>query len=216
MRQQKNIVLLLVGCLLVSAFVGCSKKQTNDSSESLPVENEVSDVDSDVDSETEIIPIEEEKQSSGDKKMVITIDTVEISEEELKAQDYTVPVSVTLEKNAGITYSEWGLSYDDRCEVKASTTRLEYNTVYAFSEDKPFLWTAWSGGAQVFEYESPVLNLSVRLPEDAMVGDFYPIKYESISQANSPHKWSDGTNDWVAMDAVSWNDGGVKVVVSAD
>ena len=94
---------------------------------------------------------------------------------------------------------------------------LSYNTVYAFSEDKPFLWTAWSGGAQVFDYESaPILNLSVRLPEDAMVGDFYPIKYESISQANSPHKWSDGTNDWVAMDAVSWNDGGVKVVVSAD
>ena len=28
MRQQKNIVLLLVGCLLVSAFVGCGKKQT--------------------------------------------------------------------------------------------------------------------------------------------------------------------------------------------
>ena len=212
MRQQRNISLLLVGCLLFASFTGCGKKQAESSQETVSVNDSSSAVEQ---TTKESIPLKDASPSS-DPKMVITIDTVEISEEELKAQDYIVTLYVNLEKNAGISYSEWGLSYDERCEMSANVRRLDYNTVYAFNDEKPFLWTAWSGGAQIYDYETPVLQLEMKLPEDATTGDFFPVKYESVSLADKPHKWSDGEHDWVALDAVSWNDGGVKVVVSAD
>ena len=211
MRQQTKFVFFLASCLLLTAFSGCGNKQTDSSAENSPV----NDSSSAISSQTENTPALN-APSNSEKQIVITVDTIEISPEQLKEQDYIVTLKISLEKNAGISYSEWGLSYDDRCEVMADTDGLSYNTVYAFSENKPLLWTAWSGGAQIATSESAILNFSMKLPEDASIGDFYAVNYESMSQANMPHKWSDGTNDWVAMNAVSWNDGGVKVVVSAD
>ena len=212
MRQQTKFTLFLASCLLLTAFAGCGKKQTDSSTEIPPIDD--SSFVEELDSENALV--EEETISSSEEKIVITVDTVEVTLDELKEQNYVVPLYVTLEKNAGVTYSEWGLSYDERCKMTADTDQLNYSTVYAFSSNNPFLWTAWSGGSQIFTYESPILRLYMRLPEDAMVGDFYAVNYESISQANMPHKWSDGKNNWVAMNAVSWNDGGVRVVVSAD
>ncbi len=212
MRQQKNIAFFLAGCLLLSAFAGCGKNQTNASSESAPVSQDSPAVES----VAETSPENSATSANTDKKMLITIDTVEVTMDELKEQDYKVTLYVTLEKNAGISYSEWGLSYDERCEMSASKSQLDYNTVYAFNAEKPFLWTAWSGGAEISDYETPVLRLTMTLPEDAGIGDFYPVTYASTSLANTPHKWSDGKNDWVALDEVAWNDGGVKVVVSPD
>ncbi len=215
MRQQKNIALFFAGCLLLSAFAGCGKNQTDNSSESsgnASANQNSSAVESVADNSSANSAI----SANTDKKLVITIDTVEVTMDELKAQDYVVNLQVKLDKNAGITYSEWGLSYDDRCIAAADSSGLSFSTVYAFNESQPFVWTAWSSGAQIIEYTSPILNFSMKLPEDAGIGDFYPVTYESTSLADTPHKWSDGKNDWVALDEVAWNDGGVKVVVSPD
>lgn len=186
MRQQRNISLLLAGCILLTAFTGCGKKQTESVQETVPAKEQSADEQSGgAQVAEESIPLQEETAST-DEKIVISIDTVEISEEELKAQDYIVTLKVNLEKNAGITYSEWGLSYDERCDAIADTDGLSYNTFYAFSESDPFLWTAWSGGAQVATSESAILNFSMKLPEDAGVGDFTPSSTRVFQKQTSP------------------------------
>lgn len=151
------------------------------------------------------------KADNASAKLHVTIETVDVSLDELKAQDYTVPLVVTLDKNPGITYSEWGLKLDSRCTYTTDSKGLDFSTVSFINDEKHFLWTAWTSGAQVTDYDGSLLKLNVKLPMDAKSGDSYQIAYADVSLADAAHIWVGGDNDWVKSGQVGWTDGGVNV-----
>ncbi len=146
-----------------------------------------------------------------DAKLYITVETVEITVDELAEQDYTVPLIINLDKNPGINYSEWGLKLDDRCTDTANTKGMDFSTVSYINDDRHFLWTAWTSGADSRDYDGTLLRLNVTVPKDAAPGTVYKIEYAEHSLADGSHIWSDGTNDWVAQNTVGWTDGGVVI-----
>lgn len=159
-------------------------------------------------------PEDAKSQNAGDTANVrlhVTVETVEISAEELAAQDYTVPLLITLDQNPGISYSEWGLKLDDRCTYETSTKGMDFSTVAYINEEKHFLWTAWASGSQLADYDGTLLQLNVTVPHDAASGTTYKIEYADMSLADAPHIWADSKTDWVALGEVGWTDGGVVI-----
>lgn len=148
---------------------------------------------------------------SADVKLHITVETVEITTDELAEQDYTVPLIINLDKNPGINYSEWGLKLDDRCTYTANTKGLDFSTVSYINDERHFLWTAWTSGAQIEDYDGTLLRLNVTVPRDAAPGTFYKIEYAQTSLADGTHIWSGGTENWVEQNTVGWTDGGVVI-----
>ncbi len=140
-----------------------------------------------------------------DTAMQITIESKELSMETLQAQDYTVELYVTLDKNSGVTYSEWGISFDERLTVTANSKGLPFNTVSSVNDEKHFLWTAWAS-ASVDDTTGELLQLVVTLPEDARAGDSYAFTYADVSAADKPHVWQ-GDKNWVEENEVSWTNG---------
>ena len=146
-----------------------------------------------------------------DGKLQITVETVEITVDELKAQDYTVPVLVTIDKNPGITYSEWGLKLDERCTYTADSEGLDFSTVYYINDARHFLWTAWTSGAELKTKTGSLLQVNVKLPMDAQPGTTYTLAYADWSLADAAHIWQSPDQDWVKANEIGWVDGGVVV-----
>ena len=149
--------------------------------------------------------------SSTNDKLHITIETAEVTIDELKAQDYVVPLVITLDKNPGITYSEWGLKLDERCTYDYSQKGMDFSTTAYINDKVHFLWTAWTSGEEPVSDDGSLLTLLVTVPRDATPGTTYPICYADWSKNNAPHVWTGGSNDWVAQKAVGWTDGGVVI-----
>lgn len=198
-------LLTLVLCLLTAAaLAGCvsTNPETN-----IPPKEESG-------TPTEILPedtppVAETSDMAAEELLHVTIETVEISLEALKAQDYTVPVTVILDKNPGITYSEWGLNIDSKCTFTADSQGLPFNTVSALNEEHHFLWTAWTQ-LSVTEETGALLQVDVKLPMDAAPGSTYTISYADTSFADKPHVWSNADTDYASQ--VGWTDGGITVV----
>ncbi|MCR4644318.1 MAG: hypothetical protein K5695_02780 [Oscillospiraceae bacterium] len=147
----------------------------------------------------------------------VSIETVSISLEQLKSQDYTVPVLVTLDKNPGITYSEWGLHIDPKCTFTADSEECKVQTVHVENDEEHFLWTAWASGA-LLKGTGSLLEVQLKLPLDAKAGDTYTITYADTSLANKGDVWdytdinTQTTTSYADMNGVvTWTDGGVKV-----
>lgn len=148
------------------------------------------------------------------KKMHIAVETVEISLSDLAAQDYTVPVHVYLEQNAGVTYSEWGLKMDERCTFAVQSPAdepLALTVYHAENAEQHFIWTAWASGTQIISSTGPILVVDVTLPKDAAAGDKYTVDYADWSLADKGHVWSNDADDWSEQDEVSWVDGGITI-----
>lgn len=144
-------------------------------------------------------------------KLQIGIQTVEVTPEQLKSNDYTVDLLVSLDKNPGITYSEWGLHLDKRCSYTADSDGLPIETIYSISDTEHFLWTAWTSGSNVTSKTGGMLTLHVKLPRDAKSGTSYPVTYADTSLQPAPHIWQSADNNWVISKQVSWVNGGVVV-----
>lgn len=159
-------------------------------------------------------PTQESTEPPRQGKHHITIETVEISAADLEAQDYTVPVWITLDKNAGVTYAEWGAIVDDRCTFTAGDTKqpMALKVYHSINDAEHFLWTAWAYAGEPDESVGPIFLLDVKLPMSAKAGDFYTVNYADWSLADKAHIWSNNESDWVALDEVTWVDGGIKVV----
>ncbi len=142
--------------------------------------------------------------------MHINIESKTISEDTLRAQNYVVPLYITLENNGGITYAEWGLHLDPRVTVTANSKGLPFNTYSSVNDEKHFLWTAWAS-ASADDTTGELLQIEVTLPATAKAGETYDITYADVSAADKPHIWK-GTTDWVAENQVTWSNGGITVV----
>ena len=144
-------------------------------------------------------------------KLHVTVETVSITMDELKAQDYKVPLIVTLDKNPGIIYSEWGLHIDPKCTFTADSENCKFQTVHVENAEQHFLWTAWTT-ASVYDKIGSLLEVELKLPMDAKPGDTYTVTYADTSLADKGDVWNDGSTDYAAeKGGVTWTDGGVKI-----
>ena len=193
MRREMTAAVLAMALLLT----GCgSAPKTNSVSTEAPavstenVENSVENVEnSGADSE--------KGQNSADSPLRVTVESVEISVETLKAQQYQVPLKITIDVNPGITYSEWGCAVHAPAKaIEASAEGADFSTVAAVADDGSAIWTAWSSGLELVTDPGLLLTLTVQLPEDAAPGDTFTVEYLETSPSGKPHAWSDGTNDW--------------------
>ena len=144
-------------------------------------------------------------------KLQISVPTVEVSADQLKSQDYTVDLLITLDKNPGISYSEWGLQLDKRCTYTADTDGLPIDTVFFINDSSNFLWTAWTSGSKETSKTGGILKLHVKLPRDAKSGTSYPITYADTSLQPAPHVWQGSESNWVSSKEIGWTNGGVIV-----
>ncbi|MDE5884783.1 MAG: hypothetical protein K2H29_06905 [Oscillospiraceae bacterium] len=220
----RKLLCVLMCCVTTAALAGCSK--TQDSETDSAGENPDSTVgtvsgdDGQVEEVTTPVLTENAKEkmpenqpkADGTSDIHVTIESVEVTLDELKAQDYVVPVMITLDENSGIAYSEWGALVDERCKFTADNKKTSYSVYYSINEEKHFMWTAWSSGPQIEDSPGSLLQLNVTIPEDAAVGDHYGIEYQSMSMANKPHVWSSDTDSWVDDGYVTWTDGGITIV----
>ncbi len=199
----RNTAIYLAMLLSAVLLTGCGKEETPAVSQS--------DSTSKAQAANDAEPTSPPRQG----KHHITVETVEISAADLKAQDYTVPVYVNLDKNAGVTYAEWGLAFDERCTFAVETKPEEPLALSVYFSENPeahFLWTAWASGSQPNDSTGPIMIVNVTLPKDAAAGDFYTVDYADWSLADKGHAWSNAESDWAALDEVTWVDGGIKVV----
>lgn len=141
----------------------------------------------------------------------ITVETAEVTLDDLAAKDYTIPLTISIDKNPGINYSEWGLKLDERCTYTAEKKGADYSTVSFINDEKHFLWTAWTSGAQIESDAGSLLILNVTVPKDAQPGTTYAVEYADWSLANAAHIWQGGDNDWAGTDQVGWTNGGVVI-----
>lgn len=198
--KYRNTGACLAALLLAAAMTGCGNTQNNPASSS-----------SESKAETTTAP----QKDKTDSKHHITVHSVELSLNDLKAKNYTVPVCVSLDKNAGITYSEWGVNVDKRCTftVDEETDDLAFMVYHSINEKENFMWTAWASGSEVNTKTGNLIWLNVTLPRTAAAGDSFTIEYADWSKADKPHMWSNlnDKTDWVSSNAVTWTDGTITV-----
>ena len=130
--------------------------------------------------------------SAASNGVTLEIDQVKLTLDELKAQNYQVPVYINLTDNAGISAVEFGLNVDARITdytlvknatvakrlgVTAPDVSMTSSTAGAFS---------WLGLASdsMLTGELSMICVYVTIPQDAAPGDKYDIKY---SKDNGAH-----------------------------
>lgn len=218
-----KVLSVLTGCVCVMALTGCKKQEESQSvsgtdssvstQDAVDNDGEVEEITTPVLTENSMEKIpQNQTKSDGTSDIHVTVESVEVTLDELKAQDYVVPVMITIDENSGISYAEWGVLVDERCKYTADNHKLDYSVYYSINEEENFMWTAWSAGADILDEIGNLLKLEVIIPEDAAVGDSYGIKYQAMSLAEKPHVWSTDANDWVKDGYISWTDGGITVV----
>ena len=200
----KLLIFLLGSSLLLST--ACSK---NTSSGGVTLGN---DTNQETAVPAEQIPVNETKPD-GTCDIHVTIQSVEVSEAELKENNYVVPVYVELDQNAGITYAEWGAEYDSRCTLDYTSfgENVDFNTVCSINEENHFFWTAWASSENITQPGNLIL-LKLTLPKDAKAGDEFPVTYASFSHGGKAHVWNNNEKDWVTEGIIGWTDGGITVI----
>ncbi len=145
--------------------------------------------------------------SAGDSVMV-EIDRVELTIDELTEMNYQVPVSICLSENPGVNVIGFGGIVDERCSFTIS-----YESVPWFSGDDLENSTFWINMASVrpLEYTGTLATLIVTLPDNAAPGDVYSINY--LDTLRSFHQWCDVTNDvdYAMLGEVCWTDGYIQI-----
>ncbi|MDE5753006.1 MAG: dockerin type I repeat-containing protein [Oscillospiraceae bacterium] len=168
--------------------------------------------------------------SAEDENIRIAIDQKTLTLEELKSADYTVPVFVRLEENAGINSAEMIIQVDSRCSVEAVTNPRQAHdqtnewlvtdmvTSSTFhSNVTRFLWAS----ANVVQETGALVLLWVHLPEDTQNGDTFTISYLPEMEYRNyqfSHLWGTvgmESKDYVLDNQVTWSDGWIRIEDSA-
>ncbi len=192
----QTTAIFLACAMLAAILTGCKNEQ-----ESTP---------SQTDSTTEATQATQETVQG---KHHITVESVEISLSELKAQNYTVPVYVRLDKNAGVNYSEWGLIVDKRCDfaVNEDAEDLAFTVYHSINKKEHFIWTAWASGTEVSTKTGNLICVNVILPKRTVAGDTFTLEYADWSKADTPHLWNSTDSKWAESGDVTWTDGTITI-----
>lgn len=195
--KQKFFVLLLCGLLLT--LPGCSSGAADSGTPT-----------ADTSAPTEITNEPLVFTPAGEEKLHVTIESAEISVQDLKAQDYQVDLLVMLDKNPGVNNTQWGIQCDKKCVTSATGSYMIMETVCAVNDESQFLWTAWAG-SECAETGS-ILRLTVKLPMDAAPGNSYYFTYADTSALGGSHQWKNDSMDYVVDEAVGWTDGVITII----
>ncbi len=138
----------------------------------------------------------------------ITIDTIEVSTDNLKENDYTIPLYISLENNAGFAKSNWEVAVDKRCTFSVNEEKkyLAFNSFTDYYEINSRDNTLSTNGFGK-QKTGKMLCLLVTLPTNAEPGNFYPVTYTSERSA----WWSD-TDTEINNDDISWTNGGIYII----
>lgn len=200
MKQKLSV---LLACCMLLAVSGCSSGTNSnpDTGNSVPTPSTVA----------EGTPSDKNGYTPEDEKLHITVESVDVTVDELKANDYQVLLTVDLDKNPGFTSAQWGLQFEKNCtSIKGSNTGMIVGTVHAVNDDTHFLWTAWAGTESTDT--GGLLKVGVTLPRDAKPGNTYTVTYADTSATGAAHQWKSTNANWVEEDAVGWTDGVITVV----
>ncbi|GEM_PF-1726685 len=155
----------------------------------------------------------------------VAIDQKNVTVDELKEMNYTVPVFVRLTENPGFNSMEMAVIVDSRCNYSlyGSYFRDDFPEgetpliISATSDSREnFTLFAWVSMEKVTETGNLAL-LYVKVPESAKNGDQYDIQYSTTSPANPnwKHLWSafdeTGTSRYTDTDNVTWEDGYIRI-----
>ncbi len=136
--------------------------------------------------------------------IVVSIDTVELTLEELEALDYVVPVAVDIKNTVAITTYEFGLAVDQRCGYSIETELIMTNFT-----DSNSVWLIWASDNYSIQLGT-IAIVMLEIPEDATVGDCYDVEY--LSSITKNHVWYNCNEGVYYKDSVSWIDGGVTII----
>lgn len=152
------------------------------------------------------IQITDEPKSNN---LTAEIGLVEITPEELAANDYLVEIPVTLAENPGFQSLSFGASWDTG-SLTLESIRNTSTLTFASSFHDSFIWMAFRNSSGDYTGNN-LCTIQFRVPENAVVGDFYTITPEIVAQDGTPY-----TAENVAGDALnaSLDGGGISIVES--
>ncbi|MDE5792340.1 MAG: hypothetical protein K2H66_02310 [Oscillospiraceae bacterium] len=174
----------------------------------------------------EDIPLSLENQISttaSQTSIQVAIDKKTLTLDELKALNYQVPIFIRLEENTGLTTIEFGLQVDRRCDYSVITNSrnaqkltgetLDINMVCG--KNGSFVWTVWASN-ETDTYMENLLLLVVDIPKTVSGGEKFNIDYQTngLDSSSKPHRWKNGSKNYVADGEVSYTDGYIEIVKS--
>ena len=172
------------------------------------------------------VPLSLENQISttaSQTSIQVAIDKKTLTLEELKALNYQVPIFIRLEENTGLTTIEFGLQVDSRCGYSVITNSrnaqkltgetLDINMVCG--KNGNFIWTVWASN-ETDTYMENLLLLVVDIPKTVSGGEKFNIDYQTngLDSSSKPHRWKNGSKNYVADGEVSYTDGYIEILKS--
>ena len=128
--------------------------------------------------------------SAASTGVTLKIDQVELTLDELKAQNYQVPVYINLTENAGISAVEFGLDVDSRItdytlvKTAAVAKRLGVtapDVSMTSSTEGSFSWLGLASDVMMTG-ETCMMCVYVTIPKDAAPRDQYDLAYKAESR----------------------------------
>lgn len=162
--------------------------------------------------------------------ILISIDQKQTSLDTLQASDYEVPVFVRLEQNVKLNAIEFGIEVDPRCRFDV-VTRSAYAQLYgeelgitmasaSTSGISGYAWMTWMQQSAYDTVNSNLVMLLVNVPESAVPGDVYPIRYLNQAPSNPDKQdvWFNfSTNtDYARSDIITYTDGFIEIIGEID
>ncbi len=133
----------------------------------------------------------------------VQISTTQITKEKLVEQEYQVPVTVYLYTDTPLTSGGFALTWDTNCSMHIAAMHLDEISIMRSGY---YIWTSFQWDS-LQTYHAKALTLTLTIPEDCEIGDFYAVTYQSTGFKT--HYWL-GESD--VTDSVTWIDGGVEIV----
>ncbi len=153
--------------------------------------------------------------------VAIAIEQKSVTLEELRNQNYQVPVFVKMMENPGINAMEFGVDVDERCSYQIINDNDEayelgnafLNISMVYSSRGNFTWSVWGSSSIQKKTGINLLMVLVTVPETASAGDLFTVTYQPNNAQGGKHIYRNSATRANFTD-ISWTDGGVQIVDS--
>ncbi len=158
--------------------------------------------------------------SAASNGVTIAIDQKTMTVEELAAANYTVPIFVRIEENAGVNAVEFGVEVDDRCTFTVVNNPIAAMQqagemiawTMTFETNGQLTWQTWANATVDTTTGFGIVAYMVTVPEaEAVPGAKFDITY--VEEASKLNIWNNGIDNvnHVAAGTVDWTDGFIEL-----